>query len=91
MNKIIVLISRLNEDDLDLLFSDKNVIILKDDIEIFSFELPIGIDKYSDMTRAFRDNIKKRILEVEEENEEFDNPEFLLTNLDKALLCLKEL
>lgn len=56
MNKIIGLISILNENDFNILFKGKTVFVYfqDEDEDLINFELPIGSDKYKDLIRDFK-------------------------------------
>lgn len=90
MNKIIGLISTLNENDFNILFKDKNVFVYFQDEEddLINFEIPIGSDKYKDFIRNLKDSVIDKIYEIEEIEFKTENDWDMISNLKKLQKCL---
>lgn len=90
MNKIIGLISILNENDFNILFKGKTVFVYfqDEDEDLINFELPIGSDKYKDLIRDFKNSVVDKIYEIEENEFKTENDWDIISNLKKLQKCL---
>ena len=90
MNKIIGLISILNENDFNVLFKEKTVFVYFQDEsdDLINFELPIGSDKYKDFIRDLKDSVVDKIYEMEEIEFKTENDWDIISNLKKLQKCL---
>ena len=90
MNKIIGLISILNENDFNILFKGKTVFVYfqDEDEDLINFELPIGSDKYKDLIRDFKNSVVDKIYEIEENELKTENDWDIISNLKKLQKCL---
>ena len=90
MNKIIGLISILNENDFNVLFKEKTVFVYfqDEDEDLINFELPIGSDKYKDLLRDFKNSVVDKIYEIEEIELKTENDWDIISNLKKLQKCL---
>lgn len=86
MNKFIQLVSDFNDQDLSLLFDDKQISVVSNKETIISFELPIGISAHSDFIKIFRIAVIDEI-DILEEEYHVDNERLEL--LIKTKLCLQ--
>lgn len=91
MSKIIFLISKLNECDFNILFKDKNVFVYfqEDEEEIVNFELPIGIDKYQNFIKDFKNSIIDKIDEFENYELKNEGHWDIIYKLKQIEKCLK--